>query len=229
MFRIAVIAFWFAGAALAEAIVEIETTCSLHGVPVDCGPWVCWGWGGCGRPITVYSSEALDGLSDFQVNAFVEVGAYIDPSELPEGLEAHAYVEASDENTFHAVGPRRRGRVQISWDAHSWANASFSLLLDVAGRQLTDHYYMLENIPIGEGEVIHYAIRATADGYDSGTGGDAHVSLWLWIYEMNGDPVQLVSGGVYPPVPIPDLGTWSAALSGLLAMALRRGRRSGAA
>jgi hypothetical protein len=34
-------------------------------------------------------------------------------------------------------------------------------------------------------------------------------------------PAQLVPGGVYPPVPIPDPGTWLGALSGLLAMALR--------
>jgi hypothetical protein len=197
---------------------------------------VCWGWGGCGRPITVYSSEALDGLGEFQVDALVEVAAFIAGPELPEGFVASAKVEASVENTFHAVGPRRRGRVEISLGGHAWGSSvGGDLLLDVAGRQLTYGYYVFEDIPIGEGEVIHYEIRETASDYFNGywdprhQGSDAHSSLSIFIYELNGDPVQLVSGGVYPPVPIPDLGTWSAALSGLLAMALRRGRRSGAA
>jgi hypothetical protein len=143
MFRIAAIAFWFAGVALAEAIVEFQTTCALHGVPVDCNLFSCPG-GRC--PITVYG-EARDGLGEFQVDALVEVGASIDSSELPEGLEASAYVEASVENTFHAVGPRRRGRVEIYLGTHFWGNSDGDILLDVAGTQLTGNYYVFENIP----------------------------------------------------------------------------------
>jgi hypothetical protein len=76
---------------------------------------------------------------------------------------------------------------------------------------------VFENIPIGEGEVIHYEMRATASDSSGSwdprwTGSDAHGSLWIFIYEMNGDPAQLVPGGVYPPVAIPDPGTWLGAL-----------------